>query len=239
MPPILRDVQKDGSKRAGPDFALPASHTSGDARGTRRLGTLGTLEVGVMTAPGNEPVVVDVREDLRQGRHPLGRIMEAAKALALGQDLLLRTTFEPVPLYKVLSLRGFEHEVRQMPGGDWEVRFIRRGRRGAIRGSTTPPAVPPPTTRMQPPPGNGVAPAEPQTHWTRLDNRGLEPPEPMIRTFAALGALPADEVLEIHNDRRPMFLYPHLDERGFRYQTVDEEDGSAFVRIWKPTAGTP
>lgn len=30
-----------------------------------------------------------------------------------------------------------------------------------------------------------------------------------------------------------MFLYPHLEERGFRYHTLDKADGSAFVRIWK------
>jgi len=71
-------------------------------------------------------------------------------------------------------------------------------------------------------------------HWVWLDNRGLEPPEPMIRTFGALGGLLEGQVIEIHNDRRPMFLYPHLEERGYLYQTVDEADGSASVRIWKP-----
>ena len=180
-----------------------------------------------------EPVVVDVREDLRQGRHPLGRILQAVKALAGGQDMVLLATFEPVPLYKVLALRGFDHEARQLTDGDWEVRFVRRGRRDAARPAAKAPAAPPPTDRRQPPPGNGVAPSEAEAHWTRLDNRGLEPPEPMIRTFAALGALPCGEILEIHNDRQPMFLYPHLEERGYHYQTLDEADGSAFVRIWK------
>ncbi len=188
----------------------------------------------VMAAPGREPAVVDVREDLRQGQHPLGRILQAVKALIGGQDLLLLASFEPVPLYRVLALRGFEHEARRLPDGDWEVRFMRRGRRGLGGTKEAHPAAPPPIDRGQPPPSSGVAPAEGEGHWTRLDNRGLEPPEPMIRTFSALGALPSGDVLEIHNDRRPMFLYPHLEERGFRYQTLDEADGSASVRIWKP-----
>ena len=185
-------------------------------------------------AATSDPVVVDVREDLRQGRHPLGRIMQAVKALARGQDLLLLATFEPVPLYKVLSLRGFDHEARQLPEGDWEVRFLRRRKGAAPQPQIHPPSAPPPTDRNQPAPGNGIAPAESEARWTRLDNQGLEPPEPMIRTFAALGTLADGEVLEIHNDRRPMFLYPHLEERGYKYQTLDEDDGSAFVRIWKP-----
>ena len=184
------------------------------------------------------PVVVDVREDLRQGGHPLARILQAVKALARGQDLLLLAAFEPVPLYKVLALRGFDHEARLLPGGDWEVRFVRRGRRGATGApaaapAPVPPTVPPSTDRPQAAPGNGVASAAAGARWVRMDNRGLEPPEPMIRTFAALGALPDGDVLEIHNDRRPMFLYPHLEERGYRYQTLDQEDGSALVRIWK------
>jgi uncharacterized protein (DUF2249 family) len=184
--------------------------------------------------PGREPMVLDVREDLRQGRHPLGRILQAVQALATGQDLVLRTTFEPVPLYRLLALRGFEHEARRLPGGDWEVRFVRGRRRGPGAGSAAVQEGPPVGDRRQPPPSTGVAPAEGQTRWTRLDNRGLEPPEPMIRTFAALNELPPGGVLEIHNDRRPMFLYPHLEERGYRYQTLDAEDGSAIVRIWKP-----
>ena len=183
----------------------------------------------VTSVADGEPLVVDVREDLRSGRQPLGRIMQAVKALASGQDLLLLTTFEPVPLYKVLALRGLEHEARQLPGGEWEVHFTRRRRHGL--------GVAQPSERTAPPPTTGEAPSEPGTPWVRLDNRGLEPPEPMIRTFTALGELPPGASLEIHNDRRPMFLYPHLEERGWRYQTLDQEDGSALVRIWRPEVG--
>jgi uncharacterized protein (DUF2249 family) len=181
-----------------------------------------------------EPLVVDVREDLRQGRQPLGKILQAVRALAGGQDLVLRASFEPVPLYRVLAARGFAHQSRRLADGDWEVRFVRRpGRRAAASGS-----APVPPRGAGPAPSTGVAPSEATAPWSRLDNRGLEPPEPMIRTFAALDALPAGEVLEIHNDRRPMFLYPHLQERGFRYETVDEPDGSARVRIWMPDTGS-
>lgn len=67
----------------------------------------------------------------------------------------------------------------------------------------------------------------------RLDNRDLEPPEPMRRTLEMLNRLKEGQVLEIHNDRKPMFLYPQLDERGYRYETEEQPDGSAKVRIWK------
>ncbi len=179
-----------------------------------------------LATTGPEPVVVDVREDLRHGRQPLTRILAAVKALAAGQNLTLLTTFEPVPLYKLLGARGFDHEARALPGGEWEIRFTRRPRPRSKRAAE-------PTSAPAAPPSTGVAPSGAEARWTRLDNRGLEPPEPMMRTFAALGGLAPGEVLEIHNDRRPMFLYPHLEERGYGYETVDEADGSAFVRIWQ------
>lgn len=64
-----------------------------------------------------------------------------------------------------------------------------------------------------------------------LDNRGLEPPEPMVRTLEKATTLADDEVLEVLNDRRPRFLYPHLDQRGFWHETVDLPDGSVKITI--------
>ena len=104
------------------------------------------------------PVVVDVREDLRSGRQPLNHILQAAKSVMTGQDLVLLTTFEPIPLYKVLSLRGFTHEAHPLPGGDWEVRFLRRHRRRSTQASQPRrPLLPQPKAE---PPGCG---------WTTVD----------------------------------------------------------------------
>lgn len=64
-----------------------------------------------------------------------------------------------------------------------------------------------------------------------LDNRGLEPPQPMMRTLAALEDLDRGQTLVIINDRRPMFLFEQLDERGYLYLTEQQEDGSYKVTI--------
>ncbi len=73
-----------------------------------------------------EPIVLDVREDLRAGREPFAKIMQAVAALGPGQGLVLYATFEPVPLFAVMKARGFGHMAREMDGGDWEVRFTPR-----------------------------------------------------------------------------------------------------------------
>ncbi|HJV46447.1 MAG TPA: DUF2249 domain-containing protein [Bacillota bacterium] len=66
-----------------------------------------------------------------------------------------------------------------------------------------------------------------------LDNRGLTPPEPMIRTLKKLDEIANGESLVIVNDRQPMFLYPELEERGYQYETEQQEDGSYKISIHK------
>ncbi|WP_070119794.1 DUF2249 domain-containing protein [Bacillus marinisedimentorum] len=67
----------------------------------------------------------------------------------------------------------------------------------------------------------------------KLDNRGLEPPEPMMRTLAALEDLADGEQLIIRNDRRPMFLFAELDERGWSYAYEEMNDSSFEITITK------
>lgn len=68
---------------------------------------------------------------------------------------------------------------------------------------------------------------------TFLDNRGLEPPNPMIRTLEALDSMAPGAVLVIHNDRVPVYLLPQLADAGAQYQVEEQPDGSARVRITK------
>ena len=44
-------------------------------------------------------------------------------------------------------------------------------------------------------------------------------------------ALGHDAELEVHHDRRPIFLYPQLDERGFVHETDEPEPGLVRIRI--------
>lgn len=72
------------------------------------------------------------------------------------------------------------------------------------------------------------------TNCVRLDNRGLEPPEPMMRILAALKGLRDDAYLLAHNDREPMFLYPKLKEMGYEYKAEVQSDESCLIAIRKP-----
>ena len=65
-----------------------------------------------------------------------------------------------------------------------------------------------------------------------LDNRGLEPPEPMVRIFEALKNMPPGDQLQALMDREPILIYSELERRGFAWQF--ENDGpSQVLTVWR------
>ena len=151
---------------------------------------------------------LDVREDIRRNQEPFARIMAAVKALGPDEVLVLRAPFEPIPLYDVLGKRGLAHWTECRAPDDWSVWFY-RGAGGAPREAA------------------GAAPVERRSPV--LDVRGLEPPQPMVRILEELERLEPGQQIEVLHERRPMFLYPQLDERGFTHET--DEPGPGLVRI--------
>ena len=69
-----------------------------------------------------------------------------------------------------------------------------------------------------------------------LDVRGLEPPEPLVRVLAAIDRLDPGAVLEVRHDRRPILLYPQLDDRGFAHETDEPEPGLVRIVIRRASA---
>jgi quercetin dioxygenase-like cupin family protein/uncharacterized protein (DUF2249 family) len=64
-----------------------------------------------------------------------------------------------------------------------------------------------------------------------LDARGLEPPQPLVKILEALGTLPPGRHLRARTDRRPLLLYPQIEERGFKAETEEQSDGSFLTQI--------
>ncbi|WP_280587823.1 DUF2249 domain-containing protein [Halorubrum sp. Boch-26] len=62
--------------------------------------------------------VLDVRE---RDDPPFPAISDALDELAPDDRLRLVNDFEPVPLYDVLSDRGFEHETERVADDEWHV----------------------------------------------------------------------------------------------------------------------
>ncbi|HEY7676391.1 MAG TPA: DUF2249 domain-containing protein [Candidatus Methylomirabilis sp.] len=171
-------------------------------------------------------VTLDVREDIRRGQEPFARIMAAAKGLKPRQALLLRNVFEPVPLYQVLAKKGLDHWTTCSGPEDWSIYFYPAPAGGAVGPALSAPGGHDPAPGAPPRPGAGAS-------EVVVDARGLEPPQPMQRILEALAALPEGAALRARTDRRPMLLYPKLEERGYRYETREAGDDGYETRIWR------
>jgi uncharacterized protein (DUF2249 family) len=119
-------------------------------------------------------VTLDVRDDIRNGREPFSRIMQAVAGLRDADDLLLIAPFEPAPLYALLAQQGLGHETRRIDGDDYEIRFSR-----AIL-NTSPEKKDAAARTGTKAAGNNVV---------ELDARGLEPPEPLVKILEAVAEL--------------------------------------------------
>ncbi|MGH6956219.1 MAG: DUF2249 domain-containing protein [Caulobacteraceae bacterium] len=158
-------------------------------------------------------VDLDVRPILKAGGEPFQEIMQAVGALGPGQGLRLLATFKPVPLFGVLGSKGFSHEERELGGGDWEVLFR------------------PAAAAASPPTPSAEASAD-ASDWPspsgQLDNRDLDPPEPMARILAAIEAMAPGEVLSALLRRKPLFLIAELATRGHAWRGDFEPDGKTY-----------
>ena len=164
-------------------------------------------------------VKLDVREDIRNGREPFGKIMQTVTHLKDSEQLLLIAPFEPTPLYAMLAQQGFSHQAKPTPSGDWEVLFT--------RGPGDPDTAP--ATSKSPQGSKSHSCSGPPV--LEVDARGLEPPQPLVTILEALASLPESARLRALTDRRPMHLYAQLEERGFVGESEEQKDGSFVTHV--------
>jgi uncharacterized protein (DUF2249 family) len=201
------------SSPSGPGGSRLAEHVGDSPSASTPL----TPKPGVLElVPESRRVHLDVRADIQRGEEPFVRIMTAVKSLAPDQILVLRAPFEPIPLYDVLAKRRFAHWTECGQPDDWSVWFFRQ-----------PDGPVPGAEECAPSIAADILPRV-------IDVRGLPPPEPMVRILEELKELQPGQRLEVLHERRPMFLYPQLDDRGFSHATDEPEPGVIRIVIQRP-----
>ncbi|MEY9190042.1 uncharacterized protein (DUF2249 family) [Bradyrhizobium ottawaense] len=128
--------------------------------------------------------------------------MAALARLEPGEGLRLYAPFKPVPLFDVMASKGFAHREAELEGGEWEIRFLPDD--GSSDAAEPAPAV-----------ASGGDWPEPVVH---LDNRDLDPPEPMVRILAAMERLAPGQTLFALLSREPVFLFRELTKRGHQWR---------------------
>jgi uncharacterized protein (DUF2249 family) len=152
---------------------------------------------------------LDVRPILANGGEPFQAIMAAVESLAPGQGLTLIAPFKPQPLFTVMERKGFLHQVSELEGGDFEVRFMPRATEVLASEDI-----------------------EDGDEWPEpvraFDFSELDPPQPMVRILSELETMSPGEVMFAVLAREPLFLFPELTKRGHKWAGNYDEGGTAF-----------
>ena len=158
---------------------------------------------------GPEFKTLDVRPILANGGEPFQAIMAAVDGLAPGQGLKLIAPFKPLPLFTVLERKGFLHQVSELGGGDFEVRFTPRATEVLASDDI-----------------------EDCDQWPEpvrnFDFSDLDPPQPMVRILSELETMSPGEVMFAVLAREPLFLFPELTKRGHKWAGNYDSGGTAF-----------
>jgi uncharacterized protein (DUF2249 family) len=208
--PVRADATPTATRRsaASPPAEVPSDPVSSRAE-----------PPALAAIPAERRIVLDVREDLRAGNEPFRAIMAALRERPANGALAVRAIFEPVPLYAVMRKHGLTHYTEELGPEDWRVWFYADT---AVQATADTDFA---AVADRPP-----AAASPSDDVVVLDVRNLEPPEPMMRTLAALEQLPPGGTLVQLNVRVPQFLLPLLEERGFTWEI--REQSAELVRVF-------
>ena len=199
------------------------------------------------TAEGKR-VELDVREQLRNKQEPFQLIMDTVKTLQKEDIFVLHATFKPTPLLGLMKVKGFTNEIEQLEKDHWVVIFRHKSNKDgdaaepeeatAASGTGNAAGAGKSASETANTPSGAAAdsvqePAQASGTIYELDNRGLEPPNPMIRTLKKLEQANPGDTVRIHNDRVPMFLIEELNTLGYPFEVDEQPDGSAKVSIHK------
>ncbi|CAH1208702.1 hypothetical protein PAECIP111893_02872 [Paenibacillus plantiphilus] len=190
-------------------------------------------------------IELDVRPHLRNKLEPFQLIMETVKKLEADDIFVLHATFKPSPLLGMLKLRGFAGQSVQSGKEHWITTFVSKKNKRWLHEtvdddtwSDAPVEASAEEASSEEDASSDIsttATANTSPLLIELDNRGLEPPQPMIRTLAALERIHPEGEVVIHNDRVPVFLIEELNSLGCAYSVEEQPDGTAKVSIRKKT----
>lgn len=171
-------------------------------------------------------VELDVREHLRKKLEPFQIIMDTVKTLEPDDIFVLHATFKPTPLFGVLKLRRLVGKAERIDHEHWISTFVHKRNKNwldDVEAASVLAITADTDTRED----------QSNTKSIELDNRGLEPPKPMMRTLAALDRCHSGDEVVIHNDRVPMFLIEELRALGYPYRVEEQSDGTTKAFIQK------
>lgn len=165
---------------------------------------------------------LDARALLAAGIDPFSDVNALAGTIGENGVFLLDAPFDPIPLRRYLHARGFSGYAEKRGHRDWRVVFRRDG--GG--------------PRPHPDPGDNTDTAsECGEGSVNLDLRGLEPPRPMVTILKTIDQSSVVDEIVVTLEREPLFLYPELAERGWRWVRLDGDGNEVRMRLIRANRG--
>lgn len=174
----------------------------------------------------NRVVTFDVRAILAGGEDPFQQIMQKINQLPENYSLELINTFEPTPLIKILTNKGFESMVET--NNDIVTTWLYKPNKQSPtkEETTTAPLIAKVSLEEL---------TQQQQKWNckEIDVRDLEMPLPMVTILNEVADLKENEAIFVHHKKVPQYLLPELEERGCQTLIAEIEEGNVKLLIHK------
>jgi uncharacterized protein (DUF2249 family) len=158
----------------------------------------------------NKMILLDVRPIIDSGKDPLKDILSIIKKLKKGEILLIINSFEPIPLYSLLTKKGFSHWTER-EDDYFKVYFYKEKEVDE--------------KEFLPYDSSKEITENDFKNVIEIDVHELQPPEPMIKILENLYRIDEESVMVVYHHREPLLFYPKLEERGYQVfcQKISEE----------------
>jgi len=170
-----------------------------------------------------ELTTLDVRPTIESGADPFKEIMQAVKKLKKGETLKIINVFEPIPLIKILSDKGYKTWTDKIYDNEFHTYFTKEAASSKEVIENTPIKE-----------GSfDEALTSFGANLKEIEVRHLEMPEPMVTILAELETLPKNYALLVNHKKVPQFLLPELKKRNYQWLSKEIEPGYTLLLIFK------
>ncbi len=231
--PILRKVLAprvtvaDAAKIGGIDIDVLLNRLSSIGFDTERIEkeNTGSSKPENNYFEGKEIVELDARIDLEKGIDPFKSIMSSIKELPENNVLKIINTFEPLPMIKILSEKGYAFKVER--DNDIVYTYFTK-----ISGKTVENNLPVELIEDDEELFDKVY-NNYNGNIKEVDVRDLEMPLPMVTILQEIENLPKGSALYVHHKRIPQFLLKELQERGYNLVGNKIDEANTKLIIYK------
>ncbi|MCD6062433.1 MAG: hypothetical protein K0R82_344 [Flavipsychrobacter sp.] len=166
----------------------------------------------------NYDMLLDVRDDINNGKDPFKKIMQAITTLPKDKVLLLVNSFEPLPLICILKDRGYESEVVEVGSDEIHTYFKKATDELLNTDAHSPEASQFDEIR------SGF-----EGSLKYIDVRQLPMPQPMVTILRTLESLERQTALFVYHKKLPLFLLPELKDRKYEHVVRYTDEGVELI----------